>query len=438
MTADAAGNCALRPWVRSSAGTTLGEAGARLSRVAVDGRGAGLVAWSEDAGGREHVLVGEEVGPGAWAAREPAAALGGSNGGVTIAAGPRGEALVAWVRADEPAEIHASVRGDDGVWRDPVPGEALSRPPGGIEPWAAVAGTGEAIVAFCQRNAVGRGTAIARRRPGGQEWERPRGPDDVVSASILFTNFPKVAANARGDAAVAWFQSNGGPLMAWASARRGTEGAFERLGRGDALSPPEELVDHPWPAVAPDGRVAVVWTQEDGAGAMPLYLATRDAGGPWARPRDLGDALTARAGRARDAQAVFGPKGELYVVWTRVDEDAIHAARRAPDGRWIEAGTRPARLSSPGKVAFAPALAVGPDGGAIAVWIEAEGKKPGRVVARRTGLDWTVWGPIEPLSPAGAPGVFGPSVAVGPGDRAIVGWSQGPLMRTRVALASSE
>jgi hypothetical protein len=79
---------------------------------------------------------------------------------------------------------------------------------------------------------------------------------------------------------------------------------------------------------------------------------------------------------------------------------------------------------------------VGPQGGVLAVFIE-ETKGRARIAARRTGAAKEPWGAEEMLSPEGE-AVSDPVVAVGPGDRTLVAWTQGPFAKARVATARIE
>ena len=75
---------------------------------------------------------------------------------------------------------------------------------------------------------------------------------------------------------------------------------------------------------------------------------------------------------------------------------------------------------------------------AVVVWSEHEGDGPMRIAARRTGAASEPWGPIEVLSPETGEDAVHPSVAMGPGDRAIAAWAQGPGAAQRVMIARVE
>jgi hypothetical protein len=197
-------------------------------------------------------------------------------------------------------------------------------------------------------------------------------------------------------------------------------------------------VANPRPALSEAGEAAVVWTQENGKGAIAVFLATRGRDGTWTRPKDLDDTFSPAVGTARCAQLAFGPGGELYVIWyqDQGDGDAVYAARRDASGRWIDDGNHALRLSAPDAIAYAPALAVGPEGGVVAVFTE-ETKGQARIAARRTAAGDVSWGAEEWLSPQGE-AVSDPAVALGPGDRTIVAWTQGQFGQSRVVTARVE
>lgn len=231
--------------------------------------------------------------------------------------------------------------------------------------------------------------------------------------------------------------------MVYASERATADGELSRPAKEDFLSPPGAPVDshpvaNPRPSLSESGEAAVVWTQENGKGAIAVFLATRDRQGTWTRPKDLDDSFSPAVGTARCAQLAFSPAGELHVIWyqDRGDGDAVYAARRDASGRWLEDGHHPTRLSAPDAIAYAPALAVGPGGGVVAAFTE-ETKGQTRIAARRAGAADQPWSAEEMLSPRGE-AVGDPAVAIGPGDRAVVAWTQGPFGKARVVTARIE
>ncbi|MFT3773223.1 MAG: hypothetical protein QM820_48205 [Minicystis sp.] len=324
--------------------------------------------------------------------------------------------------------------------------DAFSFPPTGYEPRLATNRAGEWIMAWNQwRSTPHYGVAVAHRDRADAPWVMPASADDVLSMEIFFSNAPVIALNDAGQALITWYQSLGGPLRAFVSERSGPGALFSRATEDSILSPDGAPVDSdPFapvkPAIAADGSAAAAWPQENGKGATLVYLATRDAAGTWTKPRDLDDAFSIPSGYARGVQVAFGPGGDLYVVWYQDagDGNAVYAARRHPDGTWAEDGRHPMRLSSTGATGIFPRIAVGPGGSAVVVWSERAAGGPQRVAARRTGPADQPWGAVEVLSPETGDDAVYPVVAVGPDDRTIAAWAQGPGTAQRVMIARIE
>jgi hypothetical protein len=442
---DATGACQTRPWTLSA--EPIGDPGAREAAVAIDGRGRAVAAWQVAESDRVWLEAAEESAPGVWAVRKPAAALDLDSERPDVVAGADGSAMITWRQGrGNTGAVFVSERDVAGMWADPAgEAEAFSFPPTAYQPRLATNRGGEWLLVWNQwMTSPDYGVAVARKRGAGSGWDRPATQDDVLSPAVFFSNTPVVALNDAGEALISWYQSLGGPLMAFVSERAGVDAPFSHPGPMGFISAPGGAVDSDpvaavKPAVAPDGSAAVVWTQENGQGATLVYLATRDAGGRWTKPASLADAFSLPQGYARGAQAVLGPMGDLYVVWYQDagDGDAVYAARRGADGVWAEPGDRPVRLSSPGATGFVPRVAVGPEGGALVVWNEHVGSGPLQVVARRTGRAGDAWGPAEVLSRAGADAEH-PVAAVGPGDRAVVVWAEGAAPAARIYAARVE
>lgn len=437
-------NCRPRGWTLPDAGSGLGDPGARWVSVAVSGRGEPIAAWTQSTETTGHMVVAEASG-GGFALRHPDEALEGSAVQADVAAGPDGEALVAWKSQypGDQARVFVSERAPDGAWTDPASEQsAFSFLPTAYEPRPIFFPNGDRMVVWNQWMSTGYGVAVAERPLSG-EWKLPADADDVPSQHYLFSNAPTPAVNERGDALISWYQSGGASLLAWQSERFGYGGTFSRPGPDDYLSVPETPVDshpiaNPKPALSPDGHGAVAWTQEDGRGAVLVYLATRTPEGAWTEPQSVDDALSPLLGYARCAQIEFARTGDLFVVWYQDtgDGNRVVAAHRGPAGEWIEPGREPTLLSTPGVEAIFPALAVGPGGSVLAVW--SERREEGWVIAaRRRGAEGTEWGEIEVLSPAGVGTAAQPDAAIGgAGEIAFVGWSQGDGLNARAYFAT--
>lgn len=442
-TAGAGGTCERRAWTLPGAEDGLGDPWAQHVMAAVDGRGRGIVgyAWTEG------LEVLEEGDPGSWSVRRAGEVVGGSIPS-DLVAGVDGSAAFAWsVVSGSEQTLYLSERDAAGGWCEPESdADALSFPTHAYQPRLATNRAGEWIVAWNQwRSEPHFGVCVGTRERSSAPWSRPADRDDVLSLPIFFSNAPLIALNDSGQAIITWYQSLGGPLRAFVSERSGPGDPFSRVTEDDTLSPAEGAVDSDpiaavKPAIAADGSAAVAWAGENNAGSVLVYLATRDAAGAWKRPRDVDDVFSIPQGYARGVQIAFGPRGDLYVVWYQDagGGDTVYAARRGPDGAWAEGGRAPMRLSTPGAQGYLPKIAVGPEGSVVVVWSEHEGDGPMRIAARRTGAASEPWGPIEVLSPDTGDDAVHPSVAMGPGDRAIAAWAQGPAAAHRVMIARVE
>lgn len=426
------GVCAKREWQLPQAEDGLGSGDVRGVSVAMGEDGTPLGGWVETIDAKGRMAVAE------WAEYEvsvhyPGAALGGSTVQGDIAVGDGGEAVVAWKNqfSGETARVFVSERGPDG-WTDPEAEEdAFSFLPTAYEPRPLFFPNGDRLLVWNQWMSTGYGVAVAQKKQGAS-WEMPANADDVLSVHYLFSNAPTPALNERGDVLISWYQSGGASLLAWKSERFGYDGELSTPGPGDYLSVPETPIDshptaNPKPALAPDGRGAIVWTQENGKGSVLVYIATRTSDGAWTKPQNVDDTLSPRLGYARCPQVAFGPEGDLFVVWYQDtgSGNRVVAAHRDSQGQWIEPGREPTLLSSEGVEAVYPALAIGKKGAVLAVW--SERREEGWVIAgRRRGSEGTAWGEIEVLSPPNGGTASLPDAAIGgENELAIAGWSQG-------------
>jgi hypothetical protein len=437
------GACTERAWTLPKAGDAMGDAWAQDVLVTIDGRGRGLVGYASTPG----LEVLEESAPGVWSLHRAGGAVGGSLP-TDLVAGADGSAVFVWsVISGSSQTQYMSERDASGAWQEPQStADAFSFPPTGAQARLATNRGGEWLLTWDQWRAGAHfAVAVADRAGPGAPWKWPANADDVLSMPVFFSNAPVVALNDAGQALITWYQSLGGPLRAFVSERGGPGEPFVKATTESVLSADGAPVDSDpvaavKPAIAADGSAAAAWAQENGKGATIVYLATRDAAGTWTKPSGLDDAFSLPSGYARGVQIAFGPGGDLYVVWYQDagDGDAVYAARRRPDGTWAEDGRHPIRLSSAGATGLFPRIAIGPAGGVVVVWDEHVAGGPRRIAARRTGPAREPWGPVEILSPATGEDAVLPVVAVGPGDRAIAAWAQGPSAAQRVMVARIE
>jgi hypothetical protein len=415
----------------------LGGAGAASLSIAVDGAGRALVGWTAES----TVFVAEEAQSGALATRSDlAAGAAGAALQIDVAAGPDGEALVAWrtngVPAPDDSRIHYASRSAGGQWTPA--GAQVSFGSTSYEPRVAIGPDGDAVLLWNQwYDDAHYGVAFATTRAVGEPFRLPSSASDVLSPPVFFSNGPRVALGADGRALVTWYQATE-QLMTYVSERSSRDEEMSRPGGDEFISAPGAPVDshpisNPKPALGPSGQAAVVWTQEDGRGHVDTYLATRDAAGRWYPPRDLDDALSGHDGYARCAELAFGSQGDLFVVYQH--DSAAMLSVRGVDGSWLTPRGLPKRLSADGVIGLDPHVAAGANGGIAIVFHELDGD-----VSRLRVLELVSGAPdLDRRAEVVATGVGfdAPLVAVGgPDDRALFAVVERGVTPARVRVLS--
>lgn len=442
-------SCLPREFLLPLPGQTIGGPTARSVSMALDGEGRGFLVWEQsEMVGDDAVIVASETDPGVFVQHKPGSALSGRGTLPVIAATDLGDVVVAWRQstAADGGDIHLSSRSPEGAWTDPATSaDRVSFGQTAYEPRLAARSSGEMLLVWNQWYAGEHyGVALASRPGPDAPWVFPKGEDDVLSAPSFFSNAPQIAVNSAGDALSCWYQSPGQELMAYKSERFGADGVFSRPAADEFVSAEGGDIDsdpvaNPKPAVAEDGRAAIVWTQHTKAStSVAVYLATRDEKGVWTRPSSLDDSLSGATGKCRDARAAFDTSGNLFVVWSEDDGAGavVYLAQRRKDGTWAISGADPLRLSSETALAaINPVLAVGRDGHVLVAWSERLGDFF-QVAARRGST--LGFGAVEHLSSPDEHSVL-PAVRIGgPRDRGLVAWIAGQPMPSVVKLARVE
>ncbi len=279
-------------------------------------------------------------------------------------------------------------------WGAPVRLSSLDRATY-ASPAAAAGAAGEALAAWVRTPAGalrGAGRVQVAPRLSGRGWSRAR------TMSGPGASLPRVALNARGDAAAVW--RNGRLVVA--AVRRGRAGRWSPGRVVEADAPVQALL------VALDrrGRPTTAWVERRG-GRFLVRLATAGPGGAaWT----VREASLSTPGPEPPALALSPGKGAL-AAW--VDDDRVLASRTVSG-----AFERPVELSGEGS--SSPGIALGDSGAALASW---SARLPGGTrVLQATGR------------PAGAPrwaapddvGIgAAPAVAVNSAGDAVVAWGTG-------------
>ena len=457
LESDDDGTCSARAWPPTER-YALAEPGADAIEVTVDGLGHGLVSWQRrgptDADARS-VLA--EQGVEGWTLHTLGDPAHGFGARVTLAS--RGlEAWATWTQnvttedGEDENSVHLLRRDATGSWLTADDGEQLSFAPRAYEPRPLLPSTGERLVVWNQwRSEGGYGVAVASQPGEDATLELPASADDVLSPRVFFSNAPQIAVGANGDAVVTWYQATPPPgssepdppsdgLRLFVSERSRADGGFSQPNIDEWISPDgPPLASHetrnPVVAVGAFGQALVFWSQEHPSGATGLFEASRDGLGEWTTPADIDDTFGPLRHDAACIEVAFASTGEAHVSWFDGPPGAttIYTARRSADGLWDDPLTTP--VSTEGRVAQDPRIAVGPDGEAVVVWSDRGDDNRWRVMGRRRGPEARAWGDAVELSDASEGDALGPAVAIGPDGTLVAAWGVGPIGAQTVSVA---
>jgi hypothetical protein len=428
------GSCC-EPWTRADGATcvarsfsvprALGSSGSGMNDpvVAIDGLGRPHFAWAR--GSTTFHAVESE---GAFEIHE-GPVLPGFSRQVDLAAGPRGEAVVVFRQGgflgqtDQDGAVFTLRFDPDGaaVGDDPPLSEGVNA----YEPRVAIGPSGDLVIVWNQWTGEHFGVGHASADRAEDALSIAADEATVLSQPFFYSNAPRPVVNADGHALVTWYQAIDGPLLVFVSERSG-DGPFTRPEPDAPLSPPGLPVAgngpfNPTPALAEDGRAAVLWMQETGDGHTGAFWALRDADGAWTRPRSLDDALGPKDGATCCGEVAMNRAGDTVAVWTQ--DNTIVAVTRTRDG-----AVEPVRLvSTPGALALDASVSFGEGDAGVLVYRER---------LRDDGLFRTVLHPVVGTE-IGAPRVLSEEVAVdvfqpvaaisGPDDACVVAWREGGL-----------
>ena len=357
-------------------------------------------------------------------------------------------ALVGALAAAGPAQAH-----EDAPVAFRAPATVSDPASSATGPAVGVAADGDAVVAW-RASAPGAGAVVqAAARRAGRAWSAPQ----TLSASGQVASPPRIAVSPRGDAVAVWEQ---GSIFTGLFIQAATRRADGRWSAPATLGPTTGFATTPDAAISATGDAVAVWSQggtvdaashparggwtapvalDAPAGSSPRVAVTPggDAVAVWAGPgtggssgvrsaasddlRTWSPAVTVASGGALGALAPdvdVSALGTAVAVWERFDTGSltVEAAVRARRGGW----SAPTTLSTAGRSATDPHVAVDVLGDATAVWQESTG---GDILVRSAsrGLrgGWT-----DPAT-LGAPSTFSthPRVDVSLTGEAVAVWA---------------
>jgi hypothetical protein len=167
-------------------------------------------------------------------------------------------------------------------------------------------------------------------------------------------------------------------------------------------------------ALDPNGNAVAVWSQRDGE-RIKIWANRFTSGAGWgAAERIEGDDTDG----SFEPQVAFDPNGNAVAVWPRLDGTRadIWANRFSPTAGWDAAE----RIESDAGNGFAPDVALDPNGDAVAVWSQRDGVSDSIWANRFTRS--AGWGAAERIQSDDAGSAFAPDVALDPNGNAVAVW----------------
>jgi hypothetical protein len=275
---------------------------------------------------------------------------------------------------------------------------------------ADIGGGGRVAVAV-----VKRGIRVIVRDPAGR-WAAP----ELISPARASATAPDVEVTGRGEVLVAWTQSSSrrlpvsGPNAIHVAVRStGGRWSFRVVGGTRHF-----IAAEPRLAVNARGDAAVIWRGWHRRGGRDrLLTAFRPAGGRFGRAASMGEA-------GIDQQVAVDSSGRVYTTWTRtlppehLRSQIRFAARVA--GAW----SRPETVAE--DRVGGPQLALVPDGSLVAAWRASErglgATRSGEVMAATRSADGG-WGPAHGLSSVRTKAIHLGTSAAG---EVVAAWSPAP------------
>jgi hypothetical protein len=397
-----------------------------LSKVAVNERGDAVAIWQDTRrsadGARIIGLVRASVKPagGVWSA--PAAvSVSGATGQVTQ--------LEASVQSDGSAVV-AWIGGGTATVADISPSGTASTPLRFGDDAAPIAfaanARGDAVIAWTYNTGDELATGFRVRNGATGTWSAT----DAFGARSRNTGTPAVAIGPAGDAAISWIQRGGGTTVTMAAVRRST-GAF---GTPTAVSAAGTVPSAPTVTVDSTGATTLLWASHDAAGSTTDHLltSTLPAGGAtWSSP-----ALLDRSDFAVSSPLVaVDGAGSVTAAWSQADggQPRVQVATRPAGGAW----TAPQAVSPVGAAPVAPAqLKLNPRGDAVIAYAAATGVSGyfGSGFVRR--LAGAAWEDAYSL-PNQVANIGSISAGLDAAGGALGIWSQGDGRASSVIFASS-
>jgi Divergent InlB B-repeat domain len=281
----------------------------------------------------------------------------------------------------------------------------------------AVDGRGDIAVAWSESSG-GPASDYADYKPASGGWE---GIVPLGTAENSAT--PDVAIDAEGDAVAVWL-TQGGPTTLIESSRHPSGGSWES---GELLIPPPFTTSALQVTVAHGGSATAAWVSTAAPTESVVEAASLSAGGSWSPEGVISDGPA----RVSGLQLAGNAEGDAYLAWTEGSgtESKIEFAERRGSGHWASAEQVSTAQEASWIQVQNPALAADAAGGVVLAWNWAD--EEGEVLEsaiKHFGGSWARteqdYSPQVTSPPHIARAAGAPRVAVGPEGIAEVFWVQ--------------
>jgi hypothetical protein len=169
-----------------------------------------------------------------------------------------------------------------------------------------------------------------------------------------------------------------------------------------------------------DGSTYAIWTDGRNSTTYDLYFAKRLGSYAWGANQRVDDTTAATSAPALAVDAT----GSAYALWVDArngDKDIWFSKRSATTGA-CSASVR-VNDDAAGSVQDSPAIAILPNGEAIAIWTDARSRKEAVYSARLAAGSGT-WSPNVKVSTDTSLAKTGPDIAIGSNGVAYATWTQ--------------
>ncbi|NGO77782.1 VCBS repeat-containing protein [Streptomyces sp. YC504] len=318
--------------------------------------GSVTVAW-EDLGGSYAVHASTlAAGTSTWSTPVKLGPVRFEVGEIRLASGPDGRIVAVWTSQEyQSRDVYFAERDPaDGAWSPPTRFGSGTRGVNKSDPGVEIAEDGAVSIVWQESNGSAIELQESSRAAGDEQWTDPR----TLSSPGKRAFKPQLTVAPDGTFALAWWEQGPDTDAALLFARR-SAGSTEWGTPETAASGRAYVAQMSRPLFGPQGEMTVVWVDGDPSASQGLRAATRSSSGAW------GTTTVANGPLSLDSDAVIGADGTVQVGWGQgVGDDRAFTTAARVNGVWSAPKTLAANPGGPAE----GVVTVAADGEATAVW----------------------------------------------------------------------